>query len=430
MPGGSTRVQPMSRVLVLSVVAALVVLAGAAQKMPCIDRGWVTQDQNFRQACYSDVARLYPERGLHTGLSWWRLSDSEAAGIVPMEYPVLTVVLARAEAALVLAALGPDDPAARAGVPVEVLQQQEAVQDETTAFFLLNLAVMALLAGAIVFMVGRRWGVRPAAVVALSPHLFLSGGVNWDLLAVAAMVASVAAWDARQHVVAGVAMAGGVAAKLFPALTAGTFVLLEVRERGFTGALRSRRLWVTGVVAAGVWLALNVPAALTAPVSWSAFYRFSQSRPADIGSLGHYGTLLDRPLSLSAANLLSEVVLVVLVAAVAVVVLRARQAPTAAAVTLLLLVAFVLSGKVYSPQYTLWLLPFVAVCVRPLALVVVWQVAELLYWGTHLWAWVPEDWYTVVNLTVLTLRIAATLLVAAYVVRSLRSPTPVAVPAS
>ena len=106
---------------------------------------------------------------------------------------------------------------------------------------------------------------------------------------------------------------------------------------------------------------------------------------------------------------------------VALITIRARHLPSAAAVTLLLLIAFVLSGKVYSPQYTLWLLPLVAVCVRQLSLVVAWQAAELVYWSTEMWAWVPADWQPAVGVSVLTLRIGATLLVAAYVIRHLSS---------
>ena len=67
---------------------------------------------------------------------------------------------------------------------------------------------------------------------------------------------------------------------------------------------------------------------------------------------------------------------------VLIVALRVRREPTMAELSLVLLVAFLALNKVYSPQYSLWLLPFVAVSFSALPWVAVWAAAEVTYFAT------------------------------------------------
>ena len=64
----------------------------------------------------------------------------------------------------------------------------------------------------------------------------------------------------------------------------------------------------------------------------------------------------------------------------AVLALGAPRRPRLAQLALLIVGAFVLCNKVYSPQYALWLVPLIALAVPRWRVVLVWQFVEVLHW--------------------------------------------------
>ncbi len=112
---------------------------------------------------------------------------------------------------------------------------------------------------------------------------------------------------------------------------------------------------------------------------WKEFYTFSQQRGIDWGSI--FFVLQDHGLEKPATdtellNLLGTGTFLVLAAGIAVLALAAPRRPRLAQLMFLVLVAFMLPNKVWSPQYVLWLLPL-AVMARPkLPAFVAWQIGR------------------------------------------------------
>src|SRR5262249_23085805 len=153
---------------------------------------------------------------------------------------------------------------------------------------------------------------------------------------------------------------------------------------------RLRAFWVTLGSGAAAWLAVNLPVAIIAPQGWATFYLFSSRRGADWGSIWFFFEHVRWPgidtSSVSALNLMSLGAFVVACAAIAVLALTAPRRPRLAQLIFLTTAAFLLTNKVWSPQYVVWLVPL-AVLARPKIVgYLVWQVAEIGYFYA-IWAY-------------------------------------------
>jgi uncharacterized membrane protein len=216
-------------------------------------------------------------------------------------------------------------------------------------------------------------------MVALAPVVALAGFVNWDLLAIALTSASLAAWSRRNPAVAGMWLGLAVAAKFYPLVIVGPIVLLCVRR----GQWRALGVFLAGAL--GSWLVVNVPVMLANFEGWSRFYTFSRERGMDFGSPWYALTLVGIDIPGDAVNSLATGSFLLACAAIAWLVLRAPQPPRLAAVAFLTVGAFVLTNKVYSPQYMLWVLPL-AVLARPRWRdLLIWQAAESAYFVGIWW---------------------------------------------
>ena len=352
-----------------SVAAGVAALLGFADKLPCSSGGeWNSFTGQFRDACYTDIYPLYYSEGLSSGKAPYTGH--------PVEYPVLTGGLMQFASWLVH---GVTDPFARG-------------QD----FYYVTVVLLSLclIAGVIAtaYTAGshgvsrsglRDPGVRTAVMVALSPGLILAAFVNWDLLAMALTAGGLAFWAARQQVWAGVLLGLAVAAKFYPLLIFAALLLVCVRA----GKLRAFLVTLgAGLVA---WLAVNLPIALVAPAGWGRFYAFSRSRAADWGSVWYMFETYRVPgvgnSSLGQLNLMSSVAFAAACVAIVLLVFMAPRRPRLPQVCFLLLAAFLMLNKVWSPQYVIWLVPL-AVLARPrLWPYLLWQAAEVAYffgiWG-------------------------------------------------
>ncbi len=335
----------------LATATVVTFLLGWLQKRPCHAAGWPYDvSLLFGRRCYSDLPVMYTQRGLAQGVFPY------AAG-KGLEYPVLSGYVMDLTARLTrmlegLDPLGPD--AKRTFV-------------ELTALLLVGCAVVVVLATAAV----RR---RPVdgLLVALAPTLALTATINWDLLAVAATSLAVLAWVRERPVWAGALIGLGAAAKLYPALLLGSIVLLAIRHRAARPAAPAL------LAAAAAWLVVNLPVALAYPSGWAEFWRFNADRGADFGSVWYALGLLGRPVA--PLDPIAIGLFVALCLGIALLALGAPRTPTLAELGFLTVAAFVVTNKVYSPQYVLWLLPFAALTRPSIVELAGWQVAEVLYW--------------------------------------------------
>ena len=343
---------------VLVGAALLGALLAFLEKVPCRAGAWNSYAKQFQDACYTDIYPLYYNEGL-------------SAGKVPytghhVEYPVLIGGAMQAVAWLVHPIA---DPYTRGREFFDI-----------TVVLLVICAVAGVVATAYAAGRSRRWA---ALLVALSPALVLSAFVNWDLIAMALAALAVAAWAGRRNVVAGVLAGLAVATKFYPLVFFGPLLLLCLR------AGRMRDFWVTFGSAAAAWLVVNLPVMIVAPSGWATFYQFSRTRPADWGSLWylfeHFGVPVLGASGISTLNLLSAAALAIGCVAIAVLALAAPRRPRLAQLCFLVLAVFLMTNKVWSPQYVVWLVPF-AVLARPRFWpYALWQLAEVGYffaiWG-------------------------------------------------
>ena len=341
----------VERVLILFTVLAA--LAGVLVKGYCRANGWESPTQ-FYATCYSDFPELFRSRGL-------------ADGAMPVlgnqfEYPVLVALIA--------------------GVTAWLIPGEGATEGRVLAYFDVNAALLAAVAMMAVLATARMAGRRPwdAAMVALAPGIILAGTINWDLWA-AALLAVGMCLVARQRLAsAGVMIGLATAAGPYALLVLGAMFLLAVRTGRFRPLLRTAG-------AAGItWLAINLPFAAANPAGWSYFFRFNAERDAGYGSPWFAynlvaGRLRWAELSPAAVDLLAPGLFALACAGIAVVALTAPRRPRLAQLAFLIVAALILTNKVYSPQYVVWLIPLLALARPRWRDFLVWQGIEGLHWA-------------------------------------------------
>lgn len=397
-------------------VAVVVLALGFLADQPCRADGWADRADRsmWTSLCYSDVGFLYRERGFAQGLLAYRESL--------LEYPVLTGAVMQVTAPL--AAALTDWYGGAFGVTAGLAPDVA----ESVTFFDLTAVLMAVCALGVVAVTARTERRRPwdAVLVAASPVLLLSANVNWDLLAVLLTSLALLAWSRQRPMVAGVLIGLGTAAKLYPALLLGVLVLVALRAPDRRAALRDSGVAVAGAVVA--WCAVNLPVAWWAPEGWREFFGFNADRAADFGSTWYALDLLSPDLLPERVDDLVVVAAGVLLVLIAALALTAPFPPRVAQLAFLAVAAFLLVNKVWSPQYSLWLLPL-AVLARPRVRdLAIWQLAEVVYF-VCVWRYlgtlfdpsaplISNDQYALA----IVLRIAGLLWLVVMVVRDIRHP--------
>jgi uncharacterized membrane protein len=232
------------------------------------------------------------------------------------------------------------------------------------------------------------------AIVALAPAVFVTATVNWDYLAIALTALAILAWSRRRPGWAGILFGLAIAAKFYPLLILGPLVLLCLRRR--TPEARFSALVTVGT-AVFTWLVINVPFAIMAPDGWSRFFKLSSERPIDWGTFWYIGTHIpvgrdaegkpDLGLPpfvwlgehIPALNTAAWLTFTLCCLGIAALILFAPRRPRLGAMAFLVVAAFLLTNKVWSQQFVLWLIPL-AVLARPKwRAILLWQAAELLY---------------------------------------------------
>ena len=440
---GRTRVFTPLRVMFL---IALVFLAlGWTTKAPCLQTvGTGSPDQRvanwenqraYYELCYSDTVPLYGAELLSQGKfpyksSWLELDSAGQprtqydgrTAVRYMEYPVLTGVyqyVAMSLAKTYTAVAKKTGIALLAGVA-------EVVMFFNIAAFGLALAWLATVWAA-AMLAGRR--VWDAALVAASPILIFQAFTNFDALATALATGGLLAWARRRPLLAGVLIGLGVSAKLYPALLLLPLLLLAVRTGRFGDAVR------TTSVAVLVWCATNLPVLLLYPRGWSEFFRLNTRRNQDMDSVynviqsftGWRGFNPDLgfwqpPIVL---NIVTGVLFLLCCAAIAYIALTAPRRPRIAQLAFLVVAAFLLVNKVWSPQFSLWLVPLAVLALPHRRVLMAWMTIDALVWVPRMFylygeqsKGLPEQWFT----TTVLIRDLAVVGLIALVVRQIYRP--------
>lgn len=352
-------VEAARRTLTLLLLATFATCAlGWLFKANCTFDGYWDNLEFYMKGCYSDAYPFWRGRGLANGA----VPYFDA----PMEYPVLTGMLIWLEALWTHGLFG-----AEAGDPAFLFVV-------TLANTALAMVVTRLLWG-LELSPGRLWAW------ALAPLLVLYAGHNWDLLAVVLALAAFIAAE-RGQLTKACALAGlGAAAKLFPVLLLPLFAL----RRFFHGRLTEVALMAAAAILA--WLAVNLPVALAVPENWWEFYIFSSERAGTRASVwelaGYYGILAT---DIPARNLLS---LLLFLAGAAVIVQQGwkRYRDRLWLLATPVLLWFLLSNKVYSPQFDLWVYPLVLVTARRWPPIALFVVGDMAAYFAEMWFFAGEE---------------------------------------
>jgi hypothetical protein len=345
----------ISLAVVLAATAGIIGL-GVLLKQPCTGADWLDGRQ-YRKLCYTDVVPLFgTERLSGNRLPFIDDCRAQQEGTCD-EYPVLTMYFMRI-AAWVSTGYG--------------------------GFFYANAFLLGVCALLTSFFLYRVVGDR-ALYFALAPTLLVLGLVNWDLLAVALTAAATFAYVKGRDRGSGMLLGLGAAAKLYPALLVIPFAVGRLRERH--GAARGARL---GVWAAVTYAAVNFPFAVLGTRGWWTFFKLNVERTMDFDSVWYVAC---RRIQGSVSNycawsprMVDAASLVILLAAVVGIWRwKAIRQPDFPRWTLgfPVIAAFLLVNKVYSPQYSLWLLPWFALTLPDLRLFAVFELADVAVFVTR-----------------------------------------------
>lgn len=324
------------------------------QKSPCRDGAWSDYKQ-YTNFCYTDVLALYYAEHLNEGL----VPYAE----YPVEYPVLTGAF--------MGVLG---------LPVHALGEKNSAINQAQLFYDANAFVLSLFAIATVAMILSLRRRRPwdAALFALSPVLLVTATVNWDLLAIVLATAGLWLWGKRYPVAAGVMLGLGMAAKLWPAFLFLPILILGIRSKKYAPMISSI---VAGAVA---WLVVNVPVMMINFENWRRFLDLNSERIIDWGTSWYVGRHFD-PFGLEIWNDVPAVTNVSLglfaVSCVGLLIfgLAVKTPPRLAQLAFLVVAIFLITNKVWSQQFTLWLLPLLVLARPKWPAFLAWQIAEVCY---------------------------------------------------
>ena len=427
---------------VMFIIALVFLALGWTTKSPCLQTvgaggadqkvaNWASQ-RAYYELCYSDTVPLYGAELLSQGKfpykSSWRETDSTGKqktqydgtpAVRYMEYPVLTGVYQ-----YVSMALAKTYTALTKAVSLPVVA-------EVVMFFdiaALGLALAWLVTvWAAAGLSGRR--VWDAALVAGSPILIFQAFTNFDALATAFATGAMLAWARRRPALAGALIGLGVAAKLYPALLLLPLLVLGVR----TGRLGEvAKTAATAVVA---WFAVNLPIMLLFPRGWSEYFRLNARRGDDMDSL--YNVIksftgwkgFDQNLGYwqppVVLNTVVAVLFVLCCAAIGYIALTAPQRPRVAQLAFLVVAAFLLTNKVWSPQFSLWLVPLAVLALPHRRILLAWMTVDALVWVPRMLylygeqnKGLPEQWFT----TTVLLRDIAVVVLCLLVIRQIYRP--------
>ncbi len=381
-------------------------------------------DRQYISMCYSDTVPLYGIEGVASGKVPYRDGWIEGEGtgnekVRYMEYPVLTGFFQYANARITD---GWQALASRLPLPTAL---SVVVYFDITAIWL----AMAWLVAVWAVRSMRRTRPWDAALVALSPLVIVHVFTNFDALAVACATGGMLALARRRPVLAGLLLGIGGAFKFYPLLLLLPVLLVGLRRRDLGTAARTIGTAVGSVVL------VNLPVAVAFTPGWWEFFRLNQTRPADPDSLyfvisyftgwaGFDGPLADgqAPVVLNAVSL---ALFATCCAGVAVLAWKAPRTPRIASLAFLVVASFLLVNKVWSPQYSLWLVPIAVLALPRWRLLLSWMLVDAVLWVPRMFYYLtpakkglPPDWF----LGAAVVRDAMVVLLCVLVVRTVLRP--------
>ncbi len=313
----------------------------------CRVNDWASPD-NYVHACYTDIPALFAERGLNTN-TFPYLSPTNS-----VEYPPIIGL-----GNWLISFITPSENAFR-------------------AFFDIN-AVIIFILFFISAIIVRQISPSYQYLFPLAPAVIASLFINWDMWAVVSTLLAIYYFDRKKYEVSGVWLGVSIATKFFPIVLLLPIAIIFYRKSQLH--LFYRYLFTTAII----WGAINIPLALTHFDGWWRFFKLNLERGADFGSIWYALSLLN--INISHLDLIYPLLSIVLFIGLAIYLLKLPSTPNLATIALFAVVIFTTAGKVYSPQYILWLTPLAVIALQNSKQVITfwfWQATEITY---HLAIW-------------------------------------------
>ena len=313
----------------------------------CRVNDWASPD-NYTHACYTDIPALFSERGLNTN-TFPYLSSTNS-----IEYPPVI------------------------GLGNWLISFITPSENSFRTFFDIN-ALIILVLFFISAIIVRKIAPTYQYLFPLAPAVIASLFINWDMWAVVSTLLAIYYFDKKKYEASGIWLGISIATKFFPIVLLLPIAIIFYRSSQIQ--LFYRYLFTTAIF----WGAINIPIALTHFDGWWRFFKLNLERGADFGSIWYALSLLD--IKIPHLDLIYPLLSIVLFIGLAIYLLKLPSTPNLAAIALFALVIFTTVGKVYSPQYILWLTPLAVIALQNSKQLITfwfWQATEITY---HLAIW-------------------------------------------
>lgn len=339
-------------------------------------------DRQYTSACYNDIVPLFAGRGLDQGGFPYAYSWQDGDVTRYMEYPVLGGLFQGVMGWLT-----------RLLYPVIDLIPGHTVP-QAGLYFGLTALVMSLMWVITIRMVAELAGNRiwDTVLVAASPLVIVHAFTNWDIPSILAVVAAMLAVKRGHPWWAGILIGLGTAFKLWPLYILGAYLVLALRSRVFAPF---GKMLVGAVV---TWSLVNVPVMITYPDAWNEFLRLNSERGwewttiyAVISRITGWTGFESGEGAPVILNAVTFVLFAGICLAIAVLGLSVRRRPRVAELIFLIVAGFLLVNKVWSPQYSLWLLVPAVLALPRWRLLLSWMAVDSLVWPILMWHMLGVD---------------------------------------
>jgi uncharacterized membrane protein len=313
----------------------------------CRLNNWASPD-NYIHACYTDIPALFSERGLDTNT----FPFSSATNSI--EYPPII------------------------GLGNWLISFITPTTNSYRWFFDINILLITILFFGCALIV-RKMQPKLINLFIFAPAVIASLFINWDIWAVVTVLLAIYYFDQKKFEPSAIWLGVSIATKFFPIVLLLPIAIIFYRNKKLTEF--SRYLFTTFII----WAAFNLPIMLTYFDGWWRFYKLNLERSADFGSIWYGLSLLN--IDSPALNLIYLLLSIGLFTGFTVYLIKLKKTPKLAQVALFAVVIFTTVGKVYSPQYVLWLTPLAVIALtnsRQQITFWIWQASEIIY---HLAIW-------------------------------------------
>jgi len=313
----------------------------------CRLNDWASPD-NYIHACYTDIPALFSERGLDTNT----FPFSSATNSI--EYPPII------------------------GLGNWLISFITPTTNSYRWFFDINILLITILFFGCALIV-RKMQPKLINLFIFAPAVIASLFINWDIWAVVTALLAIYYFDQKKFEPSAIWLGVSISTKFFPIVLLLPIAIIFYRDKKINDLLRY--LFTTFII----WAAFNLPIMLTYFDGWWRFYKLNLERGADFGSIWYGLSLLN--INSPALNSIYLLLSIGLFTGFTFYLIKLKKTPKLAQVAIFAVVIFTTVGKVYSPQFVLWLTPLAVIALtnsRQQITFWIWQASEIIY---HLAIW-------------------------------------------